>query len=153
VNRLTSAVVVGRVDYGGRCILGSLEGGCDPGFPGSKLLSSNLDFVCGKPLHAIRGKGSHLSVGQELNLLGHGRVLPFNRCMLGVPVGVPTGLALRRSVSSHSATFGAHVWNCLSRACFAITCNPHSAEPVVPDRTGARSLVFRSYISPCGTDA
>jgi hypothetical protein len=110
MNRLTS-VVVGRVAYGGRrCMLGSLVGGSDPGFPGSELLSSDPDFVCGKPLYAIRGKGSHFSVGQEFNLLGHGRILPFHRCMQGVPVRVLFALALLCcSVHSSSTTFAAHV--------------------------------------------
>jgi hypothetical protein len=106
-------------------MLGSLEGSCDPGFQGSQLLSFNLDSVCGKPLHAVREKGSHLSVGQELNLLGNFRVLPFNRSMLGVPVGVSTGHALRRSVSSHSTTFAAYFSTCLSGAVIAITGRRH----------------------------
>ncbi len=55
-------------------MVGSLEGGCDPGFPGSQLLSSNPDSACGKPLHAVRGKGSNFSVDQELNLLGNFRI-------------------------------------------------------------------------------
>jgi hypothetical protein len=109
------------VVHDGRCMLGSLEGSYDPGFPGSELLSSNPDFVCGKPLHTIRGKGSHLSVDQELNLLGNFRVLLFYRSMLGVPVGVSTGLALRRSVFSHSATFAASFSTYCSGGVMAIT--------------------------------
>jgi hypothetical protein len=102
--------------------LGSLEGGCDPGFPGSQLFSSNPDFVCGKPLHAVRGKGSHFSVGQELNLLGNFRILPSHCSMLGVPVGVSIGPALRRSVSSHPTTFAAYVSTCPSGDAMAISC-------------------------------
>ena len=99
----------------------SLEGGCDPGFPGSQLLSSNPDSVSGKPLHAVRGKGSHLSVGQELNLLGNFRILPSHRSMLGVPVGVSIGPALRSSVSSHPTTFAAHISTRLSGDAMAIS--------------------------------
>ena len=102
-------------------MFGSLEGGCDPGFPGSQLLSSNPDSVCGKPLHAVRGKGSHFSVGQELNLLGNFRILPSHRSMLGVPVGVSIGPTLRSSVPSHPTTFAAHISTRLSGAAMAIS--------------------------------
>ncbi len=80
-------------------MLGSFVGGCDLGFPSFKLLSPDPESVCWNPLHAIWGKGSYLSVGQDLYFLGHGTVLPFHRCMLGVPVRVPFALALLRGVS------------------------------------------------------
>ena len=82
--------------------------------PSSKLLSPDPDSVCWNPLHTIRGKGSYLSVGQDLYFLGHGTVLPFHRGMLGVPVRVPFTLALLRGMSSSAATFAANVHACCS---------------------------------------
>ncbi len=102
-------------------MLGSLVGGCNPGFSGFELLSSDPDFVCGKPLHATRGKGSHLSVGQELNLLGNFRVLPLHRCVQGVSVGALIALAPLCGVPSSPATFAAYVYTCCSRGVLAIT--------------------------------
>ncbi len=93
---------------------------------GFKLLSSNPKFVCWEPLHAIRGNRSHSSVSQEFDLLGHGSILPFNRCVIGVPVRVHIAPAMLSSVPFSSATFAAYFFRCCSGSGLAVSCSEAS---------------------------
>ncbi len=112
-----TSVLVGLAALGGTCVMGSVRGACQFGFPGLQLFSSDPEFIVGQPLYTFRGKGSQVSVGQVPYLLGYGGILPLNRALLGVPIRVPFTETLLRSVTFPSAPIAAQ------NTCFCSRCS------------------------------